>query len=185
MSKKTTDAERKYSSYELEVLAIVDALKKFRVYLLGFPFKIITDCAAFEKTMNKKDLTTRIARWALLLEEFDYTIQHRSGTRMRHVDALSRYPVMFVTENSVLSRIKKLQQEPPSLKPIIEILNSRPDEEYFLQNGALYKTLDDKNVLVLPDANIVSPQHPSLTGSALKNALQCITNSTVPRGQVQ
>ncbi|GFS88226.1 hypothetical protein TNCV_3149861 [Trichonephila clavipes] len=41
----------------------------------------------------KKELITRIARWALQLEEFDYEIEHRAGSRMKHVDALSRYPV--------------------------------------------------------------------------------------------
>ncbi|GFX68385.1 retrovirus-related Pol polyprotein from transposon 297 [Trichonephila clavipes] len=43
----------------------------------------------------KKELITRIARWALQLEEFDYEIEHRAGSRMKHVDALSRYPVMM------------------------------------------------------------------------------------------
>ncbi|GFX94666.1 hypothetical protein TNCV_3088951 [Trichonephila clavipes] len=78
MSQKTTPAEEKYSSYELEVLAVVNALKKFRTYLLGNHFKIITDCSAFQKTMDKKDLVTRVARWTLLLEEYDYEIAHRS-----------------------------------------------------------------------------------------------------------
>ncbi|GFV80365.1 transposon Tf2-9 polyprotein [Trichonephila clavipes] len=55
MSQKTTPAEEKYSSYELEVLAVVNSLKKFRTYLLGNHFKIITDCSAFQKTMDKKD----------------------------------------------------------------------------------------------------------------------------------
>ncbi|GFS77486.1 retrovirus-related Pol polyprotein from transposon 17.6 [Trichonephila clavipes] len=95
MSKKTNTAEEKYDSYELEVLAIINALKKFRVYLLGQHFKIVTDCSAFQKTMQKKELITRIARWALQLEEFDYEIEHRAGSRMKHVDALSRYPVMM------------------------------------------------------------------------------------------
>ncbi|GFX64750.1 retrovirus-related Pol polyprotein from transposon 17.6 [Trichonephila clavipes] len=54
MSKKTNTAEEKYDSYELEVLAIIKALKKFRVYLLGQHFKIVTDCSAFQKTMQKK-----------------------------------------------------------------------------------------------------------------------------------
>jgi ribonuclease HI len=58
-SEKTTPAEKKYTSYELEVLAIVKALKKFRVYLLGISFKIITDCRAFAATMNKKELCVR------------------------------------------------------------------------------------------------------------------------------
>jgi len=48
MNKKTSDAERKYTNYELEALAVVEALKKFRVYLLGRKFKIITDCAVFQ-----------------------------------------------------------------------------------------------------------------------------------------
>jgi hypothetical protein len=78
-SGKTTPAEEKYTSYELEVLAIVKALRKFRVYLLGISFKIITDCRAFTATMNKKELCVRVARWALLLEESSYTIEHRVG----------------------------------------------------------------------------------------------------------
>ncbi|GFW61070.1 transposon Tf2-6 polyprotein [Trichonephila clavipes] len=45
--------------------------------------------------MQKKELITRIARWALQLEEFDYEIEHRAGSRIKHVDALSRYPVMM------------------------------------------------------------------------------------------
>jgi len=36
------------------VLAIVQALKKWRVYLLGIKFKIITDCNAFSLTMKKR-----------------------------------------------------------------------------------------------------------------------------------
>ncbi|GFW78535.1 retrovirus-related Pol polyprotein from transposon 17.6 [Trichonephila clavipes] len=61
-SRKTTVQQEKYSSYELEVLAIIEALKKFRSYLLGTKFKIITDCDAFQKTMHKKDLPAKIAR---------------------------------------------------------------------------------------------------------------------------
>lgn len=49
-SRKTTDAEKKYHSYELEVLAIIESVKKFRPYLLGIKYKIITDCKAF--TLN-------------------------------------------------------------------------------------------------------------------------------------
>lgn len=43
-SGKTIDAEMKYTSYELETLAIIKALRKFRIYLLGITFKIVTDC---------------------------------------------------------------------------------------------------------------------------------------------
>ncbi|GFX71387.1 transposon Tf2-6 polyprotein [Trichonephila clavipes] len=59
----------------------------------------------------KKDLFTRIARWALQLEEFEYGIEHRAGSRMKHVDALSRYPVMIVCNDTLTSKLKKAQEE--------------------------------------------------------------------------
>ncbi|GFS52234.1 transposon Ty3-I Gag-Pol polyprotein [Trichonephila clavipes] len=106
MSRKTSETERKYTSYELEVLAIIEALKKFKVYILGMPFIIITDCNALTKTMSKKDLNTRIARWALNLQYYDYTILHRSGSQMAHVDALSRIQVLTNQCNdSIVHRI--------------------------------------------------------------------------------
>lgn len=84
-SDETTESESEYSSYALEILVVARALKKFRGYLLGIPFRIIIDCSAFTLTMNKKDLCICIARWALLLEEFNYTIEHRPDSSMRHV----------------------------------------------------------------------------------------------------
>lgn len=87
-SKTTTAAESKYHSFELETLAIIYALRRFRVYLEGIPFKIITDCNSLTMTLGKKQLNPRIARWALELENYDYVTQHR--VLMGHVDALSR-----------------------------------------------------------------------------------------------
>lgn len=66
--------EERYHSYELEVLGIVSALKKWRVYLLGIPLKIATDCNAFTMTMRKKDVSVRVSRWALFLKDFTYEI---------------------------------------------------------------------------------------------------------------
>jgi len=43
-SRKTTEVESRYHSYELETLAIIYALRRFRIYLQGIPFKIVTDC---------------------------------------------------------------------------------------------------------------------------------------------
>lgn len=107
ISRKTTPAEAKYSSYDLEVLAVIVALKKFRVYLLGIKFEIVTDCSAFQQIMDKKDIVPRITRWALMLVEFDYTIRHRPGTRMKHVDALSRFPVQYAISTELTTRIRK------------------------------------------------------------------------------
>ncbi|GFX92303.1 retrovirus-related Pol polyprotein from transposon 17.6 [Trichonephila clavipes] len=130
MWKKTNTAEEKYDSFELEVLAIINALKKFRVYLLGQHFKIVTDCSAFQKTIQKKDLITRIARWALQLEEFDYEIEHRAGSRMKHVDALSRYSVMMLCNETLTSKLKKAQEEDDNIQTLKSLLEKQESEEF-------------------------------------------------------
>ncbi|KAB0790077.1 hypothetical protein PPYR_15601 [Photinus pyralis] len=65
-SRQTTHAENKYHSFELETLAVVDSLKKFRVYLLGIHFTVATDCNALKASSTEKDIIPRIARWWLL-----------------------------------------------------------------------------------------------------------------------
>lgn len=149
-SKKTSEAEQKYSSYELEVLGIIEALKRFRVYLLGIDFKIVTDCSAFEMTMRKKDLTTRVARWALLLEEFSYKIEHRAGDKMRHADALSRNAISLIIKTEVSDRIKSLQQEDEKIKVIMELLKTTSYDTYVIEHGLLHKHHDGKSLLVIP-----------------------------------
>lgn len=150
MSRKTTDAEKNYCSYELEILAVIEALKKFRVYLLGIRFKIMTDCAAFQLTMNKKDLSTRVARWILLLEEFDYTVEHRPGVRMKHADALSRNPVVMVIQDGLINALRAAQERDESVKAILKILQNQEYEDYVTQNGLLYKEINGNLQLVIP-----------------------------------
>ncbi|XP_037929192.1 uncharacterized protein LOC119663653 [Teleopsis dalmanni] len=151
MSKKTTDAQRKYTSYELEILAVIEAFKKFRVYILGMHFKLVTDCNAFAMTLGKKDLCTRVARWILFLEEYDYEVQHRVGSRMKHVDALSRYAVMCIDEDNILSKIRRAQMQDENLKTISDILQEKSSyNDYFKKGELLYKLRNDQELIVVP-----------------------------------
>ncbi|KAG5892273.1 hypothetical protein JTB14_034224 [Gonioctena quinquepunctata] len=154
MGKKTTPAEKKYSSYELEVLAVIQAVKKFRIYLLGIHFKIITDCSAFHKTMAEKDLTTRVPRWALLLEEYSYGIEHRKGNKMSHVDALSRHPnVMTMTlteEDGVVERLRRAQELDEHILTIKKILSTEDYEDFFVKSDILYKFVNGRELIVVP-----------------------------------
>lgn len=139
LSKKTNEAEKKYTSYELEALAVIESVKKFRHYLFGIKFKIVTDCQAFEMTLRKKDMSTRVARWALVLQEYDYEVEHRTGSQMRHVDALSRAPYVGVITRELHDRIKAAQEQDGGLKAIREILSEKAYLDYVIENGVLYK----------------------------------------------
>lgn len=91
-SKRTSPAESRYCSYDLETLAIYNALRHFRVYLLGIDFKIVTDCNAIKSTMTKRDLSPRVARWWTLMQDFRFEIVYKKGQYISHVDFLSRNP---------------------------------------------------------------------------------------------
>ncbi|GFS49775.1 hypothetical protein TNCV_4344561 [Trichonephila clavipes] len=100
----------------------------------------------------KKELITRIARWALQLEEFDYEIEHRAGSRMKHVDALSRYPVMMVCNDTLTSKLKNAQEEDDNMQTLKSLLEKQESEEFFKRNGILYKYLNGRELIVTPKA---------------------------------
>jgi hypothetical protein len=91
-SRQTTKAEQSYHSYELETLAVVESMRRFRLYLLGTHFIVETDCNTIRSTLTKRDLVPRIGRW-WLTQEFDFDVVYRPGTKMAHVGALRRNSV--------------------------------------------------------------------------------------------
>jgi len=91
-SRATSKPEKNYHSYELEALAVVESLERFKYYIYGKRIKVIIDCNALKTSMEKRELIPRIARWWLRIQEFDIDIVHRAGTQINHVDALSQAP---------------------------------------------------------------------------------------------
>lgn len=92
-SRQTTTDEQHMTAYELETLALVASLQRFRVYLIGIEFKVFTDCNSLRATFLKRDLIPRVARWWISMQEFNFSIEYRPGKSMAYVDALSRNPV--------------------------------------------------------------------------------------------
>ena len=101
-SRALTLTERNYSAYELEMYAVVRAVERFRVYLLGKPFLLRTDHLALLNLL-KRDLppTTRIQKWILRLSEYNFIIEHQKGTSNVMADILSRLPFATAVEKSV------------------------------------------------------------------------------------
>lgn len=91
-SRSMNSAEQNYNIGEKELLAIVEALKHWRVYLLGarHPITILTDHANLVPFTTTRPLTGRIGRWALHLADYNFKIQHISGAKNPRADALSR-----------------------------------------------------------------------------------------------
>ena len=83
-------AETRWPIMEKEAYAVVWAVTTFRSYLLGAPVLIRTDNSAVSTLKTAKH--AKLRRWAIVMEEFEYIIQHRAGKKQSHVDALSRLP---------------------------------------------------------------------------------------------
>lgn len=102
-SRTLCNAETKYSTIERELLAIVWAVKHFRPYLFGRKFVLITDHRPLTWLFSIKDPGSRLARWRLKLEEYDYTIEYKPGKINKNADALSRIKVNHYKDCSDLS----------------------------------------------------------------------------------
>ena len=91
-SRSNNNAESNYSSYEGEALAAVWAIAHFRPYLYGQKFTLVTDHQPLKWLMESDKLTGKLARWALLLQEYDFEVVHRAGIANLDADGLSRNP---------------------------------------------------------------------------------------------
>ncbi len=87
------EAEVKYNTTEKELLAVVKACAKFRVYL-GKPFELITDHHALRwlQTLSAEDARGRRGRWIDFLQQFEISMVHKKGKNpmMSMADYLSR-----------------------------------------------------------------------------------------------
>lgn len=165
-SRQTSPIEQHFSSYELETLAVVSSLAKFRSYLLGMPFVIVTDCNSLRATFMKRDMIPRVARWWSLIQEFDCDIKYKSGQGMCHVDALSRNPIAsdglgeldlpqvlniskewiktVQSADSEVERIKHILQDPDNRK-VVDV-----KQNFCIKNDCVYKITDNGPKWLVP-----------------------------------
>lgn len=92
-SRTLSKAEENYSTIEKELLAIVASCKYFRPYLFGKKFTLFTDHQPLVYIYNMKNPSSKLVRWRLSLEEFDYEIKYRKGTQNVVADGLSRIKI--------------------------------------------------------------------------------------------
>ena len=88
-SRTLSRSESNYSVIQRECLAIVWGMKQFRHYLLGRPFQLMTDHAPLQWLAEQKS-EGLLCRWALAVQEYDFSIVYRKGVSNGNADALSR-----------------------------------------------------------------------------------------------
>lgn len=105
-SRTLNRAESNYNTTERELLSIVWSINHFRPYLYGRKFLIVTDHRPLIWLFNVKDPGSKLVRWRLKLEEYDYEIIYKPGRLNSNADALSRIPSNDLVRSSRISVIQ-------------------------------------------------------------------------------
>ena len=82
--------EKNYPTHDLELAAVVFALKIWRHYLYGVPCQIFTDHKSRQYIFTQKELNLRQRLWLKLIKDYDCTIEYHPGKANVVANALSR-----------------------------------------------------------------------------------------------
>jgi hypothetical protein len=89
-SKKLDLTQRRYSVHENELFAVIYARRTWRHYLYRNRFVVTTDHQSLNYFYDQQDVTNCKARWADLIQEFDFSICYHKGSLNTIAYALSR-----------------------------------------------------------------------------------------------
>ncbi|GKB05121.1 putative reverse transcriptase domain-containing protein [Tanacetum coccineum] len=89
-SRQLKPHEENYTTHDLELGAVVFALKIWRHYLYGTKCTVFTNHKSLQHILNKKELNMRQRRWLELLADYDCEIRYHPGKANVVADALSR-----------------------------------------------------------------------------------------------
>jgi hypothetical protein len=82
--------KRKYSTYDKELYAIIQALKKWRHYLVLKEFVLYSNNQDLEFITRQEKLNQRHAKWVEFMQNFTFVIKHIVGNANKVANALSR-----------------------------------------------------------------------------------------------
>jgi transposase InsO family protein len=155
-SRQLNKAERAYSASELETLVVVWATKYYRCYLHGKRFLVRTDHAALKFLHNFAENNSRLMRWSLRLSKFDFEIEHVPGSKIKHVDALSRH-VGLVEETHLMSKEVMMKEQTRDFfsKELVQNCLTANSKYFLDMDGVLYRRVKSKQPKVVVPQSLI------------------------------
>ena len=161
-SRTLNDTETRYSTIEKELLGIVWAVGYFRPYIYGTKFTIMTDHKPLKWLFSLKEPNSKLMRWRMKLEEYDYTIEYKKGSN-NNADALSRIEINPIDIDNQ------------------SIANNVDETEWAEQGENLHKTENDDSkddkVIEISDDETINSNHDSYSAPGIPILEEEIINS--------
>ncbi|GJW04807.1 putative reverse transcriptase domain-containing protein [Tanacetum coccineum] len=162
--------EKNYTTHDLELGAVVFALKMWRHYLYGTKCVVFTDHKSLQHILDQKELNMRQRRWLELLSDYDCEIRYHPGKANVVADALSRKErskplrvralVMTIGLNlpkQILSAQSEARKEEnfinEDLRGMINKLEPRADGTLCLNNRSWIPCLGDLRALIMHESH--------------------------------
>jgi len=105
--------ERNYPTHDLELAAIVFALKIWRHYLYGAQFRVFSDYKSLKYLFDQKELNIRQRRWMEFLKDYDFELLYHPGKANMVADTLSRKTIhtahLMIKEVELLEKFRDMR----------------------------------------------------------------------------
>ena len=178
-SRKLNKFESKYPSVEMEALGIVFALKEFRAYIEGSELTVVrTDNSALCSLFKRKDLTGRLAKYQLVVQEYNIKIEYRKGKTNKFCDYISRYITINAVQTENIISLAEIIKEQKQVRKVCELYDAITNN-IFPSNEVKRKEIENEmeNFTVINDAvhrrNPIRLFIPYVLRSRLINSIHC------------
>jgi hypothetical protein len=121
---KLNEAKIKYSTYDKEFYAVIQALKKWRHYLVPKEFVLYSDNHALQFMTQQEKLNQKHAKWVEFMPNFTFVTKHISGTANKVADALSKKCLLmqeFRVKSLGFDNFKEMYRDDPDFKEAYEV----------------------------------------------------------------
>lgn len=154
-SRSLSKSEKNFSTMERELLAIIFCIEKFRGYVEGTRFKVLTDHASLQWLNNFQNATGRLARWQVKLQQYSFDLIYKKGSSNIVPDFLSRTPPLDTEISSVHSNDDHLEVLVIDIEPTFsdkwylglrDKVQANPDlyPQFKVENNILYKYIPSR-----------------------------------------
>ncbi|GJZ16806.1 putative nucleotidyltransferase, ribonuclease H [Tanacetum coccineum] len=143
--------EKNYTTHDLELGAVVFALKLWRHYLYVTKCTVYTDHKSLQHILDQKELNMRQRRWLELLSDYDCEIRYHPGKENVVADALSRKEQEPLRSEDVGGMLIEASREPIKLRK--EKLEPRVDEMLCLNNRSWLPCYGDLRTLIMHESH--------------------------------
>ena len=152
-SEKLTGSRVRYSTYDMEFYAVVQAVKHWRHYLFHREFILYTDHDSLRHLHSQDKISARHATWSAYLQQFTFVLKHKAGVTNRVADALSRRISLLSTmavQVPGFATFRELFNSDQYFSEVMAAVQSGEKSEFLVVDGFLFRG----NQLCIPDCSL-------------------------------